>query len=36
MEVKELFGKIIKNNDIEKILKNLGMHHIKEKDEYFT
>ena len=36
MEVKDLFAKIIKNNDIEKILKNLGMHHIEEKDEYFT
>jgi DNA primase len=36
MEVKELFKKIIENNDINKILKNLGMHHIDEKDEYFT
>jgi len=36
MEVKDLFGKIIENNDIEKILKNLGMHHINDKGEYFT
>jgi len=36
MEVKELFKKIIENNDIQKILENLGMHHIVEKDEYFT
>ena len=36
MEVKELFSKIIENNDIEKILKNLGMHHINDKGEYFT
>ena len=36
MEVRELFKKIIKNNDIEKILQSLGMHHIEEKDEYFT
>jgi DNA primase len=36
MEVKDLFKKIIKNNNTEKILKNLGMHHIEEKDEYFT
>lgn len=36
MEVKELFQKIIENNDTEKILKNLGMHHVDEKDEYFT
>jgi len=36
MEVKELFKKIIENNDTEKILKKIGMHHIEEKDEYFT
>jgi len=36
MEVKELFRKIIENNDIEKVLYNLGMHHISEKDEYYT
>jgi len=36
MEVKELFTKIIENNDTEKILKNLGMHHIEDKGEYFT
>lgn len=36
MEVKELFSKIIKNNDIRKILENLKMHHIDDKGDYFT
>jgi len=36
MEVKELFSKIIKHNDIRKILENLDMHHINDKGEYYT
>jgi len=36
MEVKELFSKIIKNNDIRKILENLKMHHIDDKGDYYT
>lgn len=36
MEVKDLFKKIIDNNDIKKILENLKMHHIEDKGEYFT
>lgn len=36
MEVRELFNKIIDNNDVKKILDNLGMRNIVERDEYFT
>ena len=36
MEVKDLFNKIISNNDTRKILENLKMHHIDDKGDYFT
>lgn len=36
MEIKDLFRKVIENNDAEKILESLNMHHIVDKGEYIT
>ena len=36
MKTKDLFKKIIKNNDVIKILENLGMHNIRDKGDYIS